>query len=123
MRELLIFIALSSFCGSCHSAYNDSNDAKSKLYYYETKYPEKDSSDNNSVDKSDWGITLRVKQALLSDSALSISSRFVNVTTNNGVVTLTGTVPSAREMSEIIYRIKNVEGVKKVNNQMRVSNR
>lgn len=69
----------------------------------------------------DWTITWKVKQVLLSESNLAWSSRFIHVVTSDGVVTLTGSVASQDDMDLIVRRVKNVTGVKKVNNQMTVS--
>ncbi len=57
----------------------------------------------------------------MSDGSLSATSRLVSVTTNNGVVTISGTVASKDDMNRIIRLAKEVDGVKKVDNQMTVS--
>lgn len=57
----------------------------------------------------------------MSDGSLSASSRLVSVTTNNGVVTLSGTVASRDDMNRIIRLAKDVDGVRKVDNQMTIS--
>jgi len=70
---------------------------------------------------SDWQITSKVKTSIVSDGSLSASSRLVSVTTNNGVVTISGTVASKDDMNRIVQLAKDVDGVKKVDNQMTVS--
>jgi hyperosmotically inducible protein len=70
---------------------------------------------------SDWSITTKVKAEILSDTSISASARFVSVSTTDGVVTLTGSVPT-REDRERIYRIaRKVNGVKRVDNQITIS--
>lgn len=57
----------------------------------------------------------------MSDGSLSATSRLVSVTTNNGVVTISGTVASKDDMNRIVRLAKEVDGVKKVDNEMTVS--
>lgn len=68
----------------------------------------------------DWEITLKVKEALLADSELSASNRFISVATTNGVVTLTGTVTSKVQMKKIVKKVKSVPGVVRVDNELTV---
>ena len=70
---------------------------------------------------SDWQITTKVKSSIMSDGSLSASSRLVSVNTNNGVVTISGTVASKDDMHRIVRLAKDVDGVRKVDNQMSVS--
>ncbi len=80
-----------------------------------------DSRYNSNEENPDWQITTKVKAALMSDSVLSASARFVSVTTNNGVVTLTGTVHSRDEARHIERKVQSVAGVRKVDNQLTIS--
>lgn len=68
----------------------------------------------------DWQITAKVKAALLSDSRLSTSSRFVSVHTRDGVVILSGTVPSQEEFRQIERKVASIDGVYKMDNQIKV---
>ncbi len=70
---------------------------------------------------SDSEITVRVKEAILTDGALSPSNRFVSVVTTNGVVTLTGSVSSSEQMTEIVNKAAAIPGVLRVDNQMTLS--
>lgn len=72
------------------------------------------------TDSSDWGITTRVKQSIMTDGSLSATSRLVHVETTNGVVTLTGSVPSKEDSRRIERLAKEVQGVRKVQNQLTV---
>ncbi len=101
MKFLALIPALCLVCFGCNNASS----------------PNRSSSQESS---SDWAITTKVKAAILSDSSVSGSARFVSVTTNNGVVTLTGNVPSQADAGRIVKITKNVEGVRSVDNQMNV---
>lgn len=68
----------------------------------------------------DWEITAKVKALILGETAISVASRFVSVSTNHGVVTLTGEVTSRDDMDKIVNLARAVEGVKKVDNRMTV---
>src|SRR5271155_5094843 len=76
-------------------------------------------SEQNS---SDWSITAKVKSEILADTSISASARFVSVSTTNGVVTLTGTVPTRDDRDRIVKITKNVQGVMRVDNQITISN-
>jgi|GEM_PF-1235090 len=73
------------------------------------------------TDSPDWELTLKVKAAILADDTLSPSNRFVSISTTDGVVTISGKVSSKYQMHEIIKKAESVSGVKKVENQMTVS--
>jgi hyperosmotically inducible periplasmic protein len=70
-----------------------------------------DSTAGNVI--SDSAITTQVKAKLLADPA--VSSLNVSTETNNGVVTLSGTVPTDKEASTAIQIAESVDGVKDVN--------
>ncbi len=76
---------------------------------------------NKCSESSDWGITTKVKTSIMTDSSLSTSSRLVHIETTNGVVTLTGSVPSKEDSRRIERLAKEVQGVKKVQNQLTVN--
>lgn len=68
---------------------------------------------------SDTAITGKVKAALVADKDLSALD--VAVETNNGVVTLTGTVGTAAQADKAAVVTRGVEGVKQVNNNVKVA--
>jgi osmotically-inducible protein OsmY len=70
---------------------------------------------------SDWDITANVKKNLMTDNSLSSSARMISVTTNSGVVTLTGTVASKDESRKVVRIVQNVPGVTSVDNQLTIS--
>lgn len=71
---------------------------------------------------SDCTVTMRVKSAIQADSCLCVCGKNICVSTCDGVVTLTGTVPTQDDMNRIVNKVGGVMGVHKINNQMTVSN-
>lgn len=65
---------------------------------------------------TDSAITAAVKSVLLADTSTSSSN--INVTTNNGVVTLSGTVQNADAADVAIEKAEAVQGVKDVNSKL-----
>ena len=70
---------------------------------------------------ADWAITFKVKNAILADPSISLSANLVHVKTSNGVVTLSGTLPSRDDIDKVARKAKEVQGVKKIINQMKVA--
>jgi hyperosmotically inducible periplasmic protein len=66
----------------------------------------------------DAGITMKVKTGLSADKDLSATK--IDVDTKDGVVTLTGTAPTADAKTRAADIAKNVKDVKSVNNQLTV---
>lgn len=61
----------------------------------------------------DAWITTKVKAALVADN--DVKGMDINVSTNNGIVTLTGQVPTAAMRDKAVSIARNIDGVKKVN--------
>src|SRR2546422_10020105 len=66
----------------------------------------------------DAATTLRVKKAIFNDPSLQVMN--ISVTTEAGVVDLTGTVKSKAERSRATAVATKVEGVKKVKSDLKV---
>lgn len=64
----------------------------------------------------DSAITAKVKSALVDDKAIKSSD--ISVTTNSGVVTLSGFVGSQAEAEQAVAAAKKVEGVKSVSDKL-----
>ncbi len=107
MKMLFLIPIVSLLCFSCNK--EDSCENRSK--------PQ---SEQNSPD---WEITTKVKAAILADTSISASARFVSVKTMNGTVTLTGSVPTREDQDKIVRIVKKVHGVDRVDNQLTISNR
>lgn len=67
---------------------------------------------------TDTALTTKLKGQFVADEALRGSD--VSVTTNNGVVTLTGTVPSAAVRQKAVDMARNSDGVMRVDDKLRV---
>ena|SRR5256884_9085790 len=66
----------------------------------------------------DAATTMRVKKAIFNDPSLQVMN--ISVTTEAGVVDLSGTVKSKAERSRASAVATKVEGVKKVKNDLKV---
>jgi len=66
----------------------------------------------------DAAITARVKKAIYNEPSLKVMS--VSVTTEDGVVDLTGTVKTKAERTKATMVATKVEGVKRVKNELKV---
>ena len=66
----------------------------------------------------DAAVTARVKKAIYNEPSLKVMA--VGVATEDGVVSLTGTVKSKAERSKATAVAAKVEGVKKVKNDLKV---
>jgi hyperosmotically inducible protein len=73
-------------------------------------------SDSWGAAVSDTTITAKVKERLAGDQRLSTAK--ISVTTNNGIVTLTGTAPSGDASDTAEEVAHGVSGVKDVDNQI-----
>ena len=92
-------------------------------------------SDNQMASKADKGVTAsdqpendadrkiiqEVRQALTADSSLSTSAQNVTVVSNNGKVTLRGSVKDDSEKQKIVSKATQVAGVTNVDNQLTVT--
>jgi len=72
----------------------------------------------NSQTFSDSTVTATVKSKLVADSETSATK--ISVETKDGVVMLTGTVPTDKEKTKAEQLARNTEGVKRVTNEIKV---
>lgn len=77
-----------------------------------------DATDRAGDAVSDAALTTKVKTKFLADD--DISGLKIDIDSNNGVVTLTGTVPSAAEKALAIKVAKATDGVKSVVDKLKV---
>ena len=70
--------------------------------------------------EQDRTITQQVRQAVVKDDSLSTAAKNVKIVTIEGVVTLRGPVKSNEEKTTLASFAQNVEGVKRVDNQLEV---
>lgn len=90
----------------------------------------KNTRDRNSITKTpldqseseaDRSITQKIRQAIISDSALSTNAKNIKIITIQGVVTLRGPVASLQEKDAIVRKVNDVPGIQKVDNQLEVT--
>jgi hyperosmotically inducible protein len=72
----------------------------------------------NAVDRT---ITQQVRQGVVKGDDISMTGKNVKIITVDGVVTLRGPVATAKEKSDIATLAKQVEGVKRVDNQLEIA--
>jgi hyperosmotically inducible protein len=77
-----------------------------------------DATERSGEVLTDAAITTAVKSKFLADS--DVSGMKIDVDTNNGVVTLHGTVPSAAEKRRAVQIAKETDGVKSVKDNLKV---
>jgi len=78
-----------------------------------------DATDRAGDATSDAALTTKVKTKFLADD--DISGLKIDVDSNNGVVTLTGTVPTAAEKALAVKTAKATDGVKSVVDNLKVA--
>lgn len=76
---------------------------------------------DQSESEADRTITQKIRQAIMSDSALSTNAKNIKIITIKGVVTLRGTVASSQEKDAIAKIVSGVQGIIKVDNQLEVT--
>ena len=67
---------------------------------------------------SDSGLTAKIKGKLVEDEMTRFSD--VSVTTNNGVVTLTGSVPDQEALTQVLSIARSSQGVTRVENDLTI---
>jgi hyperosmotically inducible protein len=77
-----------------------------------------DAADRTGDNIEDAALTAKVKTKFLADTA--ISGLKIDVDSKNGVVTLSGTVPTAAERTRAVAVAKETDGVKSVVNHLKV---
>ena len=103
MKKALLIPVLCAMCISCssHSSVADGSQMQSNVHQ-----------------PADWQITANVKQIIMSDSSLSKGARMISVTTNDGVVILSGIVENRREGEKVIAMVKDTPGVVRIENHL-----
>ena len=79
----------------------------------------KDAASKTGEVVTDGWITSRVKTKFMADDTLRASA--INVDTDNHVVTLTGAVPNAAARASALAMAKDVEGVRRVVDKLKVT--
>jgi len=80
-------------------------------------------ADKQSNDPADVEVTRRIREAIVRNDRLSTSAHNVKIVTNAGVVTLRGPVLNEEERATIAATALQVEGVKRIDNQLEIARR
>lgn len=95
-------------------------------YFLGTRNPETFTSPTSSQEQfvsetpSDRAISNSIRNTLISQQNLGPELQNVQITTNNGIVTLSGTVPDTDTRNTIVSSARNVSGVRQVINNLQV---
>jgi hypothetical protein len=76
---------------------------------------------DEAVTEADHMLNQRIRQVLGQDTALAAAAQSVSITTDNGEVTLHGSVATEKEKADINTKIQQVSGVKKLYNQLQMA--
>lgn len=77
---------------------------------------------DQSESEADRAISQNIRQSIVADESLSTNGKNVKIITIDGTVTLRGPVKSEKEKADIVAKAQQIAGVKKVDNQLEVSN-
>lgn len=77
---------------------------------------------DQSESEADRTISQNLRQAITADDSLSTNGKNVKIITIDGTVTLRGPVQSGKEKTVIGAKAQQIAGVKKVDNQLEITN-
>ena len=75
---------------------------------------------DRAVTQADHALNQRIRQALSGDSTLAATAQKIQLESDNGNVTLHGAVATSEQEEDIVAKVSQVAGVKKVNTQLKV---
>lgn len=76
---------------------------------------------DHGASEADRSLNQNLRQTLAADSSLKSSTGNVHFNTDNGKVTLNGTVATEKEKKDIENRVEKMSGVKSVDNQLQIA--
>lgn len=127
MKKFFLITALSLTLIACDRHDKPITSATTEQDYDNTgkNVRDRDSMTKTPLDQSeteaDRTVTQQVRQAIMSDTALSTNAKNIKIITIQGVVTLRGPVASMQEKDAIVKKINAVHGVIRVDNQLEVT--
>jgi len=71
--------------------------------------------------ETDRTLNQNIRQTLNTDTSLSASAKNVHFDTDNGKVTLRGTVPTEKDKKDLEAKVEKMSGVKDVDNQLQIA--
>lgn len=127
MKNFFLPMMLSLMLMACNGQDKPVNPPPSEQDYDNTgrNTRDRDSMTKTPLDQSeseaDRTITQKIRQAIMSDGALSTDAKNIKIITIKGVVTLRGPVANSEEKDAIARKVSDVQGVVKVDNQIEVT--
>jgi osmotically-inducible protein OsmY len=73
--------------------------------------------------ETDRSLNARIRTTLSADSSLREPSQNVTLSSDNGVVTLNGTIATEKEKKELENRLTSMTGVSRVKNNLQIAPR
>ncbi len=105
-----------------HSVFrNNDNNNVSGITGATTETEKNTKADNQNQNSKDLEITREIRRGLVNQKDLSVRAQNLTVVTQNGMVTLSGTVPLAAEKVSAGRIAQGVSGVSSVNNLIQVN--
>ena len=78
-------------------------------------------ADQQKMNKADRTLTQKIRKAIVSDKSLSVAAHNVTIVSQNGMVTLRGTVKSDDEKKAVEDKATEIAGQGKVTSELMVS--
>jgi len=82
-----------------------------------------DQTTTTTLSKADRQLTQKVRKALVSDKSLSVAAHNINITSQDGTVTLKGAVKSDDEKKAIEDKTAEIAGQGKVTSELTVASK
>jgi hypothetical protein len=70
---------------------------------------------------ADQALNQRIREVLSGDVTLAVVAQKIHLATDNGEVTLHGFVTTDKQKADIVAKVQQVSGVKKIDNQLRTA--
>lgn len=118
-KQYFLLPALCLFLVACENRSNPASENRARNVRDNSN--EQLHRDNLFEKESDQELAQKIRQTLLDDASFSENAKNIKITTINGVVTLRGIVNSENEKSQIARKVKMLNGVKNVDNQLEVT--
>jgi len=76
-----------------------------------------------ALTESDGNLNNRIRTALNADSSLRDATQEVSLQSDNGMVTLNGTVATEKEKADLEFKVQHMAGVSRVQNNLQIAPR
>ncbi len=99
----------------------DTNPQPKSSYTSDAKDATSDDEDNQAPTPEDQQLTQKVQKALSDDSTLAPAVKKITISADSGEITLEGTVETAKQKQDIESKVKQIDGVKDVDNELEIA--